>query len=259
MAKRQKTLQNDYFRSTCDQVVFENEQWYKEQAKLAKEASKAADPLQAARKLWKDSYYTDFQWIEFNSDNGRVFCKTCRSKDGRSVYAKAGSINIKVSAFQDHIRSEEHKRLRWVELNGVRRMEQQVKKASEACNEALLSLMRAACYVDTSLTPFARFPELYKLLVSVKACITESLYHDEKSCSGMILCISSIMQKSILNRVRDAKFFGIMIDESTDVSVTGHLVVFATFVEDGEVACVFLGLLGIKDGKKDVALIFETY
>ena len=53
--------------------------------------------------------------------------------------------------------------------------------------------------------------------------------------------------KKILDRVRDAKFFGIMIDESTDISVTCDLVVFANFVEDGFSFCVFLGLLHIEE------------
>ena len=62
----------------------------------------------------------------------------------------------------------------------------------------------------------------------------------------------------MLDRVRDSRFFGIMIDKSTDISVTCHLVVFATFVEDGLHFHVFLGLLHIKEGKKDVCIIFET-
>ena len=61
-----------------------------------------------------------------------------------------------------------------------------------------------------------------------------------------------------MHRIRDAKYFGLMIDESIDISVIGHLVVFATFVEDGDIVCVFLGLLHITDGKKDIALIFDT-
>ena len=55
--------------------------------------------------------------------------------------------------------------------------------------------------------------------------------------------------KKILNRVRDSRFFGIMIDESTDISITGHLVVFASFVDEGLPLCVFLGLLHIEEGK----------
>lgn len=49
----------------------------------------------------------------------------------------------------------------------------------------------------------------------------------------------------MLDRVRDSRFLGIMIDESTDISVTNYLVIFASLVEEGLVLCVFLGLLHI--------------
>ena len=48
-----------------------------------------------------------------------------------------------------------------------------------------------------------------------------------------------------------------MVDESTDISVLGHLVVFATFLEDGVSVCGFLSLLQIPGGKKDAGVIYE--
>ena len=48
-----------------------------------------------------------------------------------------------------------------------------------------------------------------------------------------------------------------MIDESTDISVTGHLAVFATIIEKGVPLTVSLGLLEIEGGKKDASIIFE--
>jgi len=49
-----------------------------------------------------------------------------------------------------------------------------------------------------------------------------------------------------------------MVDECNDISVTRHLVVFATIVEEGLPITVFLGLLRIPDGKKDPTVIFDT-
>jgi len=49
-----------------------------------------------------------------------------------------------------------------------------------------------------------------------------------------------------------------MVDESTNISVTGHLVVFATIMEEGLPVTVFLGLLEIEGGNKDAAVIFDT-
>lgn len=47
-----------------------------------------------------------------------------------------------------------------------------------------------------------------------------------------------------------------MIDESTDISLTSHLMVFTTFVEEGMSQCVFLGLLHTNDGRKDIEIAF---
>ena len=49
-----------------------------------------------------------------------------------------------------------------------------------------------------------------------------------------------------------------MIDESTDISVTWHLVVFATFLEGSFSINCFIGLLCIEGGQKNSMKIFET-
>jgi hypothetical protein len=141
---------------------------------------------------------------------------------------------------------------------GERTMEKCIVEANRAYDGAMHSLFQAAYYVGKEVISFHKFLGLYALLVKVKANMTEKLYHDEKSCGQILFCISSVVQKKVLDRVRDSRFFGIMIDESTDISVTDHLVVFVTFVEEGLPLCVFLGLLHIEEGKKDACIIFET-
>jgi len=41
-----------------------------------------------------------------------------------------------------------------------------------------------------------------------------------------------------------------MIDESTNVSVISHIMVFAYFVEDGLHGAIFFGVIQIEDEKK---------
>ena len=55
----------------------------------------------------------------------------------------------------------------------------------------------------------------------------------------------------------DSKFFGLMIDESTDISSTGYVVVFGIFVEEGLPISVFLSLFEVPNRKMDAGLIFE--
>ena len=118
-------------------------------------------------------------------------------------------------------------------------MEKAILSRHRACVEALHTLFRAAYITGKQSLPYSKFLALYKLLVSVKAPITTSMYQDEKACSDLVWCISVVIQKKIICRIRNCPFFGIMIDESTDVIATGHLVMFATIVEEGLSVTVF--------------------
>jgi len=48
-----------------------------------------------------------------------------------------------------------------------------------------------------------------------------------------------------------------MIDESTNISATGHLVIFATIVEEVLPVTVFIGLLQLDSSKNDIGPIFD--
>jgi len=50
--------------------------------------------------------------------------------------------------------------------------------------------------------------------------------------------------------VKESKYFGIVINESTNVSIIDHMVVFAIFIEGRMPSCVFLGLIERMCGNK---------
>ena len=68
--------------------------------------------------------------------------------------------------------------------------------------------------------------------MSVNAPIISSMYKDEKTCSDLITFNSVIIQKIIICKIQNSLFLDIMVDEFTDTSVIGHLVMFATIVEE---------------------------
>ena len=245
MAKRQRSLK-EHFLSTPRNIDVDD----LTSTTCTLEDLPLPSPTQNAQDIWKDQWYSQFDWLHFSPDSGRVCCKICKEKGGRSVYAKEGSKNLKVSAFHDHACSSEHKKLCWALQSGGKVLEKAIKQGQRACDESLSSLFRAAYFIGKQSLPYAKFPSLCSLLASVKAPITASLYHDEKSCADLIACMSNVIKKKIICRVRNSPFYGIMIDESTDISVTGHLVVFATIIEEGVPLTVFLGLLEIEDGKR---------
>ena len=99
-------------------------------------------------------------------------------------------------------------------------MEKAILQGQKACDEALASLFRAAYFLGKRSLPYSKFPTLCKLLVTVKTPMTLSMYQDEKSCVDLMMCILVVIQNRILARVKNSTFYGVMIDESADISVT---------------------------------------
>ena len=125
MAKRQKSIQDANFTksrdidsSTSDNIV-------------------SVHSPSTTQAQWKEQWALQFKWIDYFASEGKIFCKICRKKGGRTVYAKDGSKNFKVSAFTDHSRSNEHQRLAWASTNGEKTMEKTILTGQRACDETL--------------------------------------------------------------------------------------------------------------------------
>ena len=150
-----------------------------------------------------------------------------------------------------------HRKLTWAKHGGKKALERAVAITNRTCDEALMSLFRVAYIMVKEMITFHKFPSLCDLLVVCKAIMIEKLYYDEKTCADMVFAIFNVIQRQVLDRVCNSKFFGSMIDKSTDISVQDHLVVFLIFLEvDLPISCL-LGLLSIEDGKEDSKVIFK--
>ena len=112
-----------------------------------------------------------------------------------------------------------------------RTMKKNIADLNRTCDKTIYFLFQTTYYLGNEVIPFHKFPDLCYLFVKVKANMTEYFYHHEKNCNEILFCISSVDRKKMLDRVQNSWFFGIMIDESTDIYVADHLVVFASFVE----------------------------
>ena len=134
-----------------------------------------------------------------------------------------------------------------------------MKKGFQTCNEVLLFLMKVAYSISTLLISFTRFHELCKFLVFVKACITLSLYHDIISYSDLILYNLFLIQKSVLNNIKYAKFFGDMINESINISVRSYLMVCTSFVGNVRLFECLLVCFVLRMAKKMLLLFLRWY
>ncbi|KAL3677120.1 hypothetical protein R1sor_027068 [Riccia sorocarpa] len=210
--------------------------------------------IERNRRRWylnSSKWMIDYPWLGFDYETGKAFCKSCSTGNGKTICAKDGTYNVKTSAFSEHGGGDDHHSVLVVQTLGDKPMDRILKTAASMCNDAMLTLFRAAYFVGKHSLTFSNFPPFCELLKTCTSDIPVKLYQRAKSCIDFIFHISQILQSQVLEKVRASPLYGIMIDESTDVSVTGHLhlVVFCTFLEYGQVKTAFLGLLHIQ--KKD--------
>lgn len=72
-------------------------------------------------------------------------------------------------------------------------------------------------------------------------------YHNNKAATEFILCISEVELRSIVEKVNGSACFAILIDGSTDVSITEQEIIYVRILEDNKPQNYFLGIVSVCD------------
>lgn len=75
------------------------------------------------------------------------------------------------------------------------------------------------------------------------------VYTSGTSQGEMLEAINDIITEDVDNKLRDSKFIGIIVDESTDVSVHKKLAIYARVVLKGKPQVLYLDCVNIEDGR----------
>ena len=79
-------------------------------------------------------------------------------------------------------------------------------------------------------------------------CKVSLPYNYNKACASFFINVIKALKIEIFDRVRKSPWFGLMADESTDVSVTKNVILYVTFIEGRKVKTSYLGILEVVDG-----------
>ncbi|MCO5595873.1 hypothetical protein L7F22_049924 [Adiantum nelumboides] len=133
-----------------------------------------------ARTLWNEKWKTEFEWVEFDRVEARMFCSICKEdKNSKSEFGSLGAINIQ-----------------------------------HMCNAP---------------------------------SIPSNMYNNDKSCASFVHYIGKALELEYLTHVCQSPFFDILIDESTDISIEEHMIVYVSYIKDSEPNVSFLDLLEVTD------------
>ena len=222
---------------------------------------------------------SEFQWLEYDEDLQGAFCKHCRkwakanSKTGGTWVTKPFSNWKKaVSKMKEHAESAGHIHSCQVETTNAAKgsiVHQlcQVQESERLKNRtAVKSLLRCTHFlVRHNIAHTTNFSDLVDLVVScgdedlryfVEKAGKNATYTSKDAVIDFAETIGMWVEKSLLKRLCQARYFSLLADECTDILTIEELSIVCRWVEDGEPVEHFIEILPLK--KADANTIYGS-
>ncbi|CAG8727614.1 5848_t:CDS:2, partial [Cetraspora pellucida] len=187
--------------------------------------------LSKSKPSFKNSWLNEFRWLQYDKTSQRMFCKYCKRYNKSNVFGTTGSVNFgRKSSVKEHAFSDQHQdaiRLESAEKIIEKESEQLIEKNKDhiiGVSKIVYTLVRQ----DIPLAKLPYFVQLSRELKSPFIADGSITYENEISGREFAFAISNIIKTEIWKELSEAVFFGVMIDESTDISMNKHLIAFAS-------------------------------
>ena len=191
---------------------------------------------------WKDK----FLWLEY--DGEAMFCTYCKATKKSSSYT-TGCHNFRVTDVQKHARSKDHRAATEsyaMKLSGATVSAGFYRITTER-EEAVIAAMMNIYWLAKEDIASLKYNSLNSLLKLQGCDKIANLYVGENAkytspdvVKEMQGVLSKCIKQDIYDELHKSQYFGLMIDESTDISTTKALMVHAHFLDNGTKKTRFL-------------------
>ncbi|CAB4378588.1 unnamed protein product [Rhizophagus irregularis] len=183
--------------------------------------------------VFQNEWLNIYKWLIYDGSRNLMFCSLCQSHKKQNKFGKEGSKNFKSSALSEHSTTKDHtdatnREIAKVELIKV------TNNAIDRAQNHVSVLMKIIFWLAENDISLNKLPEVVRLcrildcpqLLSASNTIT---YENNVSGREILSAISNSIEEIIWKELAEAAAFGIMVDESTDIScLTNKLMSFAS-------------------------------
>ncbi|PKB99368.1 hypothetical protein RhiirA5_403644 [Rhizophagus irregularis] len=201
--------------------------------------------------VFQNEWLNIYKWLIYDGSRNLMFCSLCQSHKKQNKFGKEGSKNFKSSALSEHSTTKDHTDATNREIAKV----ELIKVINNAIDrlKITLVLMKIIFWLaenDISLNKLPEVGILCRIFDCPQLLSAYNTITNENSVSGreILSAISNSIEEIIWKELAEAAAFGIMVDESTDISCEPHLIIYVkycltnklmSFASDG--ASVMLG------------------
>ena len=212
-------------------------------------------------KKFHSRWLNDFSWLKHNNDKG-MLCELCM-RCGKQNPFTVGCKNYRTSSLSRHAEMCDHKNALMSAT-----MQTDLKKAMEKAlsrqEEGITTAQKVAYWLAKENVATRKFSSLMNLLrqtscphVDKLSCGENANYMSDPAAEEFQEACAKVISKEIEKEIQQSRFLSVLVDESTDISVTQKLVVYVRFMtEDFVPKTRFVKNPDLSDGK--AATILDT-
>src|SRR5437016_3614683 len=228
-------LQYGFKRKKINDESLQNDQFSDEDNNKDNADKDALKPPINNSKTLKLQWLTEFSWLQYDENKKRMHCTLCMRHRMKNKFATEGATNIsKKSAIKEHTNTEDHKNAEQLEKARVQMASLQKQSfSSNAHTNHIIGIMRAVYFLSRKNLPISILPSIIELIKESGATnISEGTitYTNQTSGNEFLEAISNTIAEEIWDELFNTVAFGMMIDESTDITTTKHLDIYVSFV-----------------------------
>lgn len=209
----------------------------------------------SGKRKFQRAWLDIFPWLAYDSD--RAKCTICakypQNSDPKWVAGFSGS--MKKETFVFHGKSLVHMdnltRFEVESEPGKAPLAKCIKKIESSMFEHLTTLFNIAYFIGINEKPFTDFPKQVALATKLGVNVETKQYVNDKNCQVFINFIAKQLQEDVVQKLKNAQCFSILIDGSTDRSAEEHVIVYARYVCEGEIREDLLGLVPLESGRAE--------
>ena len=207
---------------------------------------------------FRSKWLAEFPWMRYDKAKNAMFCDLCYTHKKSNRYVR-GTQNFKKTNIKRHAHSCDH--LKALEANQCESLPTLAGQARNRRKQAVEMAMRNVYWLAKEEVATLKYESLNQLLqlqgcTDIEALVVgrNAKYTSYHIAEEMQDCISDHLKANLQRKLGDVDYVGLMIDESTDISMVKNLVVYVRFVHSGRPETHFLQLIEMDESATGAAI-----
>ena len=212
----------------------------------------------ATQRKFQEKWLKLYPWLTADESRTAMKCKLCIEQKKRNTFTEPeGNSNLRTTTLDRHAAGGDH-RAAIAAGNMQGDLRKAINKALSEKEKAVIVGLKAVYWLAKEQLPLHKYDSLMNLLIHLECPHIQKLkvskatdYTSERSSNDMLNSLATCIRKQVDNQLLKSPFLSILADESTDISVTKNLVVFARVLDPDtfKASTHFLHNVKVKNGK----------